>query len=150
MSTIVVSDATGIAVGMQAFGTGIATGATVAAIAGTTLTLSAANTDNVSGTVIVRPSQTLVRSWTLSSAGCNADAVTCNALKDVTSPFSLDMSQNQFALHASSCISAPTPSTAFDDVYFGLTTANRAVNILTGSGINLGFRRLTVGNPIAH
>ena len=50
-STIVVSSATGIFVGMTASGTGIATGAKVTTIVGTTITLDLANTGAVSGTV---------------------------------------------------------------------------------------------------
>jgi len=49
--TIVVSSATSIVVGMVVSGTGIATGAVVSVIAGTTITLSLANTGTVSGTV---------------------------------------------------------------------------------------------------
>tara|TARA_R110000868_G_scaffold1732_1_gene13969 strand:- start:132 stop:977 length:846 start_codon:yes stop_codon:yes gene_type:complete len=49
--TIVVSSATDIVVGMVVSGTGIATGAAVSVIAGTTITLSIANTGTVSGTV---------------------------------------------------------------------------------------------------
>lgn len=49
--TIVVSSNSGIVVGMYVSGTGIATGATVASISGTTITLSDDNTDGVTGTV---------------------------------------------------------------------------------------------------
>jgi hypothetical protein len=49
--TIVVSSASGIFIGMTVSGTGIATGAKVTAISGTTVTLSLDNTDDVSGTV---------------------------------------------------------------------------------------------------
>jgi len=49
--TIVVSSASDILVGMYASGTGIGTGAMVTLIAGTTITLSVANTGTVSGTV---------------------------------------------------------------------------------------------------
>lgn len=50
-TTISVTDAAGIAIGMSVRGTGIADFATVTGVAGTTITLSAANTANVSGTV---------------------------------------------------------------------------------------------------
>jgi hypothetical protein len=50
-STIVVSSSTGISAGMYVSGTGIATGATVVSVVGTTVTLSAANSGTVSGTV---------------------------------------------------------------------------------------------------
>ena len=50
-STIVVSSATGISAGMYVSGTGIDTGTTVSSIVGTTVTLSAANSGTVSGTV---------------------------------------------------------------------------------------------------
>jgi hypothetical protein len=50
-STIVVSSASGIFVGMTASGTGIATSAKVTVISGTTITLSSANTATVSGTI---------------------------------------------------------------------------------------------------
>jgi hypothetical protein len=49
--TIVVSSATDIVVGMIVSGAGIATGATVSTIVGTTITLTLANTGAVSGTV---------------------------------------------------------------------------------------------------
>ena len=50
-STIVVSSATNITAGMYVSGTGISTGTTVSSINGTTVTLSAANSGTVSGTV---------------------------------------------------------------------------------------------------
>jgi hypothetical protein len=50
-STIVVSSASGIFVGMTVSGTGIASGAKVVSLSGTTVTLSAANTATVSGTI---------------------------------------------------------------------------------------------------
>jgi len=49
--TIVVASAAGLVLGMYATGTGIATGAQIALIAGTTVTLSLANTGPVSGSV---------------------------------------------------------------------------------------------------
>lgn len=49
--TVVVSSASGIVPGMYASGTGIATGAMVALVVGTTVTLTVANTGAVSGTV---------------------------------------------------------------------------------------------------
>lgn len=49
--TITVASATDIAAGMYAFGTGIATGAVVVSVVGTTVTLDKANTGAVSGTV---------------------------------------------------------------------------------------------------
>lgn len=49
--TIVVASATGIVPGMYATGTGIATGAVVELVVGTTVTLTIANTGTVSGTV---------------------------------------------------------------------------------------------------
>lgn len=141
-----ISDATGIAVGMVASGLGIGSGATVTGIAGTTLTLSAVNSSVVSGAVTVRPAQTLVKAWALSSAGCNADAATCNALKDVYTPFGVDMTANSMALHAVTCITTPTPSNAFNDLYFGVTSSNRTTNVLTGAGANFALRRLTVNS----
>jgi hypothetical protein len=50
-TTIVVSSATNISSGMYVSGTGIASGATVSSVDGTTITLSSANTATVSGTV---------------------------------------------------------------------------------------------------
>jgi hypothetical protein len=50
-STIIVASALNIAVGMYVSGTGIATGATVTVVNGTTITLSIANTGAVFGTV---------------------------------------------------------------------------------------------------
>lgn len=54
-TTITVGSASGITTGMRVFGTGIATAATVSTIAGTTITLSAANTAAVSGIVTFAP-----------------------------------------------------------------------------------------------
>jgi len=50
--TIVVASATGIAAGQQVTGTGIATNTLVRSISGTTVTLTAANSGTVSGTVV--------------------------------------------------------------------------------------------------
>jgi hypothetical protein len=50
-STIVVASNSNISAGMYVSGTGIATGATVSSVVGTTITLSDANTGTVSGTV---------------------------------------------------------------------------------------------------
>jgi hypothetical protein len=50
--TIVVASTTGIAIGQQATGTGIGTNAVVRSIAGTTVTLTVANSGTVSGSVI--------------------------------------------------------------------------------------------------
>ena len=50
--TIIVSSSTGIEVGQAVSGTGIALGATVTEISGTTITLDTTNTGTVSGTVI--------------------------------------------------------------------------------------------------
>lgn len=50
--TIVVASAAGIQIGMYVSGTGIAVGATVALVVGTTVTLTLANTSPVSGTVV--------------------------------------------------------------------------------------------------
>lgn len=50
-STLVVASNSGISAGMYAAGTGVATGATVNSVVGTTVTLSSANTGSVSGTV---------------------------------------------------------------------------------------------------
>jgi hypothetical protein len=49
--TITVASNAGIATGMTVLGTGIATGATVTGVAGTTISLSPANTASVSGTI---------------------------------------------------------------------------------------------------
>ena len=50
--TIVVASAAGIQIGMYVSGTGIAVGAKVALVLGTTVTLTLANTSSVSGTVV--------------------------------------------------------------------------------------------------
>jgi len=50
--TIVVASATGIAVGQQVTGTGIGTNSVVRSIAGTTITLTVANSNTVSGSVV--------------------------------------------------------------------------------------------------
>ena len=54
-NTVVVGSATGVTVGAFVFGTGISAGTTVTAISGTTLTLSANNTTQVSGTLSFHP-----------------------------------------------------------------------------------------------
>jgi hypothetical protein len=52
-TTVTVADASRIAAGMNVYGTGIASGAVVTGIAGTTLTLSNANTAAVIGTLVL-------------------------------------------------------------------------------------------------
>jgi len=50
-NTIVVTSATGIVIGMNVIGFGIASGATVTNVVGTTITLSATNTNGVTGSI---------------------------------------------------------------------------------------------------
>lgn len=144
-----VGDATGIVPAMEVMGSGIGSGATVTGVSGTTLTLSVANSGTVNDIVYVRPSQTLVKSWILSNAGCNADAGTCSSLKDLATAFDKNLSANDQALHAASCIAAPTPADAYSNVYFGFTTSNRSTNVLTTPGSNLVFRQLSVTNLLS-
>ena len=146
-NTVSVSDTTGVTTGMRAFGDGISDATTVAGISGTTLTLSANNTDAISGTVTLRPPQIQLKSWTLSNAGCNADSTSCASMKNTSTPFGIDLSTNEQALATLACLDVPTPSTAFDDLYFGLTTSNRATNT-AGTGVNISFRALSVTQTV--
>jgi hypothetical protein len=145
-NTIVVSNTKGVAIGMRALGDGISDGTTVTGISGTTLTLSANNTDVISGTVTLRPPQTQLKAWTLSNAGCNADSTSCAAMKNTSVTFTQDLSANEQALGTLICLDVPSPTNAFDDVYFGITTASRTSRNV-GSGVNVSFRALTVANP---
>jgi hypothetical protein len=85
---VTVGSSSGIASGMTAVGTGVGAGAKVISVAGTVVTLSVANTSAVSGTLKFWPEKTLVKGWTLSNAGCNADAALCSAMKNVASKLS--------------------------------------------------------------
>lgn len=86
-SNISVISATGISPGMTVLGTGLAQGAKVSSVVGTNVTLSAANTGTVSGTVKFLPERTLVKGWTLSNSGCNLDAPLCAAMANISSKF---------------------------------------------------------------
>lgn len=149
-NTISVVNSTGIAVGMAVSGTGIASGAVVTAISGTTISLSTPNDSAVSGTIdFTQPAQllrTLVKSWTLSNAGCNANPSSCRALSNVTTLFTENVTSNEQFLHAVSCVPASTPDTAFDSLYFGITTANRSLTSTASK--NVIFRRLAVTDTL--
>ncbi len=150
-NSISVTNSAGIAVGMAVSGTGIAPGALVTAISGATVTLSVPNTAAVSGTIdFAQPAQllrTLVKAWTLSNAGCNANPTSCRALSNVTTLFTENVTSNEQFLHAVSCVPASTPETALDTLYFGITTANRSWSALAST--NVIFRRLAVTDTLA-
>jgi hypothetical protein len=87
-TTVTVGSATGIAAGMSAVGIGLGAGTKVTSVTGTTVNLSVANSKAVSGTLKFWPEKTLVKGWTLSNAGCNADAALCSAMKNITTKLS--------------------------------------------------------------
>ena len=148
-NTISVSSPTGIALGMTAAGAGVAAGAIVQSFSGSTVTLSAINTSDFSGTVTFATASTLIRTlvktWTLSNAGCNEDPTTCAALKATTVKFTKDVSTNRQAMHAVSCIPASTVANAYDSLYFGITTANR--ESYGTPATNVKFRSLYLQMP---
>ncbi|MCK6405266.1 MAG: hypothetical protein L6Q60_04515 [Rhodocyclaceae bacterium] len=145
-NTITVANPKGIAVGMGVAGMGIASGATVAAYSGSTITLSASNTSAVSDSITFTPAapsvtlSALVKTWIFSNAGCNSDLATCAALKNVGAFFNEDVSTNTQLLHAVSCAPAPTAAVAYDSLYFGVTTATSS--LVAVSGPVLYLRRL--------
>ena len=51
------------------------------------------------------------------------------------------MSGNPEAMHVKQCLPEPSPSNAFDQMYFGMTTSNRDTG--TTGGINLNLRNLS-------
>lgn len=160
-NTINVSDANGIALGMTVSGSGVATGANVVNVSGLVVTLSVANVGPVAGAVTFSPTSTttsaLVKAWTISQAGCNADPTLCNAFKNTAGKLLSDVTLNRQVLHAVACTPAPTVATAFDSLYFGITTANASktsgtvttpgtvtagastIDVLNASGIALGM-----------
>jgi hypothetical protein len=148
-NTISVGSPSGITIGMTATGTGVAAGATVLSFSGSTVTLSANNTGDFSGTVTFATASTLIRTlvktWTLSNAGCNEDPTTCAALKATTVKFTKDVSTNRQAMHAVSCIPASTVANAYDSLYFGITTANR--ESYGTPATNVKFRSLYLQMP---
>jgi hypothetical protein len=113
------------------------------------VTLSATNTADFSGTVTFATAstltRTLVKTWTLSNAGCNEDPTTCAALKATTVKFTKDVSTNRQAMHAVSCIPASTVANAYDSLYFGITTANR--ESYGTPATNVKFRSLYLQMP---
>ena len=149
-NTILVADPNGITQGMTVTGTGIASGATVQSFSGSTVTLSIGNTSDVSGPMTFATAspltRTLVKTWTLSNAGCNESPVTCTALKNTSIRFTADLSANRQAMHAVSCIPAPTVVNAYDSLYFGITTANRESYGVPVT--NVKFRKLYVHMPL--
>jgi hypothetical protein len=141
-NTISVTDQADIGVGMAVSGTGIAAGATVATVGGGAVTLSAANTGAVSGTItFVSTDRAMLKVWVLSYAGCSGDPVACDAMKDVDVPFSRDVSGGTEALHIKRCLPLPEPATDQNAFYFGITTANRDRSG-DAAGANLAFREL--------
>jgi hypothetical protein len=148
-NTISVVSPSGIAVGMTVAGPGVATGATVLNFSGLTVTLSANNTADFSGPVTFTPvsalTRTLVKTWTLSNAGCNENTTTCAALRNTSTKFTTDISTNRQAMQAVSCVPASTVSNAYDSLYFGITTANR--ESYGTPATNVKFRSLAVQMP---
>lgn len=86
-TTIAVASASGISPGMSILGTGLATGVTVTTVSGTTITLSAANTGTVNGTVKFYPQRTLIKGWALTNSGCNAEPALCSAMANTSTDF---------------------------------------------------------------
>lgn len=142
-NTIEVAGNAGLFVGMSVDGLAIGDGAAITQISGTTITLSVANSGTVSNTVTFAPprlANTLLKSWTLSNAGCNTAPSTCTAMQTLTGQFAEYLSNDNQALHVVSCLS-PTTANAFDSLYFGITTANRTVSA-GGTAYNVVFRKL--------
>jgi hypothetical protein len=140
-TTLTVADASVLAVGMRVSGTGIATGSEIVSVdSGTTVTVSIAHTAAVSGSVTFGGRRVVAKAWTLSAAGCTADPVTCRAMKNVDSDFAASLATNTEALQIAKCIPVPTLQTAYESLYFGLTTANRGISGAVGA--NSYFRNL--------
>ena len=145
-TSLTVADSTVLAVGMRLSGTGIAPGAGIVSIdSGTSVTVSAPHSPTaVSGAVTFKgrgPNVRVVaKAWVLSNAGCTADASTCLAMKNVDNDFSVSLATNAEALQIAQCMPVPTIQSAYESLYFGLTTANRDIY---GVGVtNFVVRRL--------
>lgn len=143
-TTISVTNSDDISTGMRAIGNGIGIGALVTSVVGTTVTLSVANALNIpAGTAIAFQSDTRMelKAWTLSHDGCAANAPLCESMLNLGSAFSQDMSGNPEAMHVKQCLPEPSPSNAFDQMYFGITTSNRDTG--TTGNVNLNLRNLS-------
>lgn len=95
--TIVVSSNTGLYVSMIASGGGIASGAYITLINGTTITLSLANTSTVSGTVSFTPNKIYLQNGTNPKITISNDTVGKGAHASATTPFYAD-SAGRFSL----------------------------------------------------
>lgn len=134
-SSITVNSNNQIESGMYVYGQGISSGAKVTGVSGKVISVSLPNASAVSGSIVFgesssaltqSQSRSLVKSWTLSNAGCNQDPTLCAALKNTATKFTSDITGNRQAMHAVSCIPAPVNANAYDSLYFGITTANRS------------------------
>lgn len=140
-SSLTVDDSSVLAVGMRASGTGVASGAEIVSIdSATTITLSATHTAAVSGTVTFNGRRVVAKAWVLSNSGCLADSTSCLALKNIDTDFTVSLAANTEALQIAQCIPVPTIQSAYESLYFGLTTANRGTSGATGD--NSYFRNL--------
>ena len=147
-NSIAVADTSEIAVGMIVSGTGIGSGVTVVSLAGEVITLSAENIGTVSGTIrfsTPAPSvQTLVKAWILSNSACIGSPITCAAFQNINAKFTKDVSFIPQGMYAVSCTPSVLPTSVFDSLYFGITTANKSTSGSLGN--NVLFRNLFVTN----
>lgn len=140
-TTLTVADSSVMEVGMRVYGTGIGSDAEIASIVnGTSVTLSSAHTAAVSGSVKFSGRRVVAKAWVLSEAGCSADSTTCLAMKNVDVDFSASLATNNEALQIARCISTPTTRSAYESLFFGISTANRGTSGATGD--NSYFRRI--------
>ena len=147
-----VTDPTGIVVGMSVSGTGIDTGTSVVSLSGAFITLSKATNDSVSGALVFRaaPSalRTLIKAWTLSNAACNAAPTICSGLQNVNTAFTADLSANRQAMNAVSCVPIPSMASAYETLFFGITSSNRDIGSYPNNNVALRHLYMNTGNVL--
>ena len=56
---------------------------------------------------------------------------------NLSSAFNQNLGSNPDVMHVTQCLPEPSPSTSFDNLYFGITTANRDTGVVGGANLNL-------------
>ena len=156
--TVLIPSSAGVTVGAAVAGTGVAAGATVTGVNGTTITLSLANNESVTGVLAVTPAP-VTQACTVSRVGWYADASSAASTATLVAQYQLlgivqwtlgggDLSQ-WFRLRSYARTIAPTPSVATLSspslVTYGthptvvITTTSAGLRV-AGAGVTLFFR----------
>ena len=155
-SVLSIPDPTGLQRGMSIVGAGIPAGTTIASsyVPGS-ITVPLFPSSNMLTQAIVGNSvtfsnaypltNTLIKSWALSNAGCATSPSVCAAFNNTDVEFSGYLNTTNQALHVAYCLSTPFPANAFDSLYFGTTSAN----VGTISGQNLRLRSFQSSNSLS-